>query len=138
MMKHAAILALAFLPLSGLQAQDISRQAIEAAVEEMAQQYQLDAEQREQAFEIQQRRLRNLADIEALREDNYKLYLMKKKAVREGTQASLKRMLREGQMPVLRQQLIERRKKKAALIQQLKEEGAPQETIQLEVLKLEE
>lgn len=88
-------------------------------------------------YVIQQRRLRNLASIESLREVDYSLYLQKKNSAREGMMASIQRMLDEQQMEAFNRQLAERRKKESALIQELKQEGASREEIQLAIWQLE-
>lgn len=109
------------------------RQATDAAVSA----YQLDEEQAEAMYAIQERRFRNLASIEALRQADYNLFLQKKNSIREGTMASIRRLLREDQMEAFKEQLISRRQKEAALAQQLKTEGATREEIQLAIWQLE-
>ncbi|NBC08242.1 MAG: hypothetical protein GVY26_13695 [Bacteroidetes bacterium] len=137
-MKPTLALLFTILAFSTLQAQEkVDPAAVEKAVDKMAQQYQLNAEQREQAAEIQTRRLRNLAEIAPLQKTAYKQYLQKKHFIREATQASLRRMLTPEQMPILKQQLLERRKQESKLIERLKAEGASQEDIQIAIWELD-
>ena len=132
-----SILCFFFMALAaGLSAQSDQaevRQATDAAVST----YQLDEEQAEEMYAIQERRFRNLASIEALRQADYNLFLQKKNSIREGTMASIRRLLREDQMEAFKEQLISRRQKEAALAQQLKTEGATREEIQLAIWQLE-
>lgn len=131
------ILCFSFIGLlSGLYAQAGADEAREAT-RQAAAYYQLNEQQAAEMYVIQQRRLRNLASIESLREVDYSLYLQKKNSAREGMMASIQRMLDEQQMEAFNRQLAERRKKESALIQELKQEGASREEIQLAIWQLE-
>ena len=109
------------------------RQATDAAVS----MYQLDDKQAEEMYVIQERRFRNLASIEALRQTDYKFYLQKKNSIREGMMASVQRLLRANQMEPFNQALISRRQQESALKQKLKQEGATREEIQIAIWELE-
>ncbi|MCB0587451.1 MAG: hypothetical protein KDD06_19310 [Phaeodactylibacter sp.] len=126
-----------FLALaSGLLAQNTEQEVRKATGEAVAL-YQLDERQAEEMQVIQERRFRNLASIEELRQSDYNLYLQKKNSVREGMMASIKRLLKEEQMEVFHQQLVDRRKKEAAVKEQLKQEGASRQEIQIAIWELE-
>ncbi len=132
-------LTLFFLVLSlapGLSAQQ-ENDAARKATEEAAALYQLDKKQAEEMYQIQERRFRNLASIEELRQSDYRLFLQKKNSVREGMLASTRRLLTEAQMEIFKQKLVERRKKESALAEKLKQEGATREEIQLAMWELE-
>jgi len=117
--------------------QSISKATITAATDAAAEIYQLNEKQVPKMQQIQERRLKNLSEIEPLRSTNYELYLQKKNAVRLGTQASIKRLLNEAQMPILKEQMLERRKRESKLIQDMKMEGASREEMQLAIWELE-
>lgn len=126
-----------FLALaSGLFAQQHEAGA-RRATEEARALYQLDEEQAKEMYVIQERWLRNLASIEELREADYYRFLQKKNSAREGAMASIRRLLREGQMDIFNQQLASRRKEEAAVAARLKEEGATREEIQIAIWELE-
>jgi hypothetical protein len=137
-MKSTLIFLFALIALSPLLAQGQAvPAALETAVDAMVQKYQLNDEQRAEAVIIQKRRLRNLAEIESLKDTDYKRYLKKKDFIREATLASTKRMLSREQMPLLNEVLIDRRKRESALIEKLKAQGASQEEMQIAIWELE-
>lgn len=137
-MKSTLALLFTILAFYTLHAQErVDPAAVEKAVDAMAEQYRLDTEQREQVVDIQTRRLRNLAEIAPLQQAAYKQYLQKKHFIREATQASLQRILTPEQMPILKAQLLERRKQEAKLTEDLKAEGASKEDIQIALWELE-
>ncbi|MCB0565790.1 MAG: hypothetical protein KDD01_15570 [Phaeodactylibacter sp.] len=126
-----------FLALAlGLSAQQAEAEARKAADEAIAL-YQLDETQAAEMYVIQERRFRNLASIEALRQTDYKFYLQKKNSIREGMMASVQRLLRANQMEPFNQALISRRQQESELKQKLKQEGATREEIQIAIWELE-
>ena len=126
-----------FLALAlGLSAQTGDAEARKAADAAIAL-YQLDETQAAEMYVIQERRFRNLASIEALRQTDYKFYLQKKNSIREGMMASVQRLLRANQMEPFNQALISRRQQESALKQKLKQEGATREEIQIAIWELE-
>ncbi|MCB0616332.1 MAG: hypothetical protein KDC75_23595 [Phaeodactylibacter sp.] len=126
-----------FLALAlGLSAQQAEAEARKAADEAIAL-YQLDETQAAEMYVIQERRFRNLASIEALRQTDYKFYLQKKNSIREGMMASVQRLLRANQMEPFNQALISRRQQESALKQKLKQEGATREEIQYAIWEME-
>ncbi len=136
-MKHTilALLCIGFFATG--QAQEISKDAIEATASQLIADFQLTPGQEEKAFEIAERQLKNLQEIQPLEAADQALFLQKKNAIRQGTWASIRQMLTDNQMPAYKAQLVERRKRESALIQQLKKEGASQKEIQLAVWALD-
>ncbi len=131
-MKQLIFAIVVFLFSVSVQAQD-NAAAIRQATDNWVSLYQLNEDQSEKAYEIQERVSRQLGEIAALKQSDEKLYLQKKNSIRLGAQASLKRLLNEEQKAIFQEQQIERRKKESALIQQKKEEGASMEAIQLAI-----
>lgn len=91
--------------------------------------YNLDARQAQQMYQIQQNKFKNLAEIEPLKTSNPDLYAQKHSNVFIGADASIRQMLKAEQMPVFQQQMMEKRKKRADKLSQLKKEGASNEEI---------
>jgi hypothetical protein len=135
-MKKSILSFLAFALLGGLYAQSQDA-AVQQAVAEAVSLYQLDRQQAAGVQEIQERRFRNLAEIEVLRDSDPTLYAQKKHSIREMTLATTRRLLNEAQLPIYYEQLSERRKQEAALKARLKTEGATPEEIQLAIWSLE-
>ena len=115
------------------QEEDAARKATDEAITL----YQLNEQQAEEMYQIQKRRFRNLASIEELRQSDYPFFLQKKNSIREGLMASTKRLLTEAQMEIFNQQLAGRRKKEAAVVEEMKQEGATKEEIQIAIWKIE-
>lgn len=137
MKKTILSLFLLFFGL-GLFAQAVlNKDAIRKATDETVALYNLDEKQAANMYVIQERRFRNLAEIEPLKEQDYQLYLQKRKAIRSGTEGSLNRMLDEGQRKIFNAQLLERRKRKSVFIKKLRLQGASKEEIQTALLEYE-
>jgi hypothetical protein len=135
-MKKSILSFLAFALLGSLYAQSQDA-AVQQAVAETVSLYQLDRQQAAELQKIQERRFRNLAEIETLRDSDPTLYAQKKHSIREMTLATTRRLLHEAQLPVYYEQLSERRKQEAELKARLKTEGATPEEIQLAIWSLE-
>jgi hypothetical protein len=130
-----------FLPLlivaSLLSAQELSESSIDAATAEAVKLFNLKEDQIPEMRKIQERRLRNLQEIASLKNSDYNLYVQKKSAVRQGTEASLSRLLSEEQKTILTSLQIERRKRASSLIRKMKQEGASPEEIKQAVMALD-
>ena len=130
-----------FLPLlltaSLLSAQEVSERSIDAATTEAVSKFNLNEDQIPEMRKIQARHLRNLQEIESIKDSDYDLYVQKKSAVRQGTEASLSRLLNEEQKTILTSLQIERRKKASDLIRKMKQEGASPEEIKQAVMALD-
>ena len=132
------VLLLAGAPLLAQEtAISIDKDAARKAADEMITRYGLDAEQGVKAYKIQERRLRNEAEITALKEADNLLYLQKRKAIRIGTEASLKRMLTPAQMDVFNAGVSARRLKDSDFLKELKLKGLTQEQMKLALLERE-
>ncbi len=111
---------------------------IEQATAELTERYQLTEPQQEAMQRIQERRLRNLADIEPLREQDYQRYLAKLKSLRQGTENSIERLLDPDQREIFYARRAERRKEEAAVIKEMRTQGASKEAIQRKLLEMED
>ena len=132
------VLLLAGAPLLAQEtAISIDKEAARKAADEMITRYSLDAEQAAQAYKIQERRLRNEADIASLKETNNLLFLQKRKAIRIGTEGTLKRMLTPSQMEIFNARAAARRLQDSDFIKELKQKGLTQEEMKLALLERE-
>jgi hypothetical protein len=64
------------------------------AAEKLVAKYALKADQGKEMYTIQQRKLRNLSEIDSLKASNRSLYLAKLESLQKGTLASIRRSLR--------------------------------------------
>lgn len=133
------VLSLSFcLVVLALSAQEtVDQDAVQQATSEMVTLYQLDAKQTAKMQTIQERRFRNLAEIEFMQDSDPRQYLIKKKNIRKGMEHSIRMMLTNEQMPIFNQQLIERRKRESEKIKQMKLNGASKEEIQNALLEMD-
>ena len=136
-MKYIVVIALLLGASIHLQAQAVDKAQVNVAAEALIATYQLTEAQEAGAYTIAERRLRNQSEIAHLASSDQKLYLQKKNAIREGEIVSLERLLNQEQLPILREQMIERRKKESELIKKMKAQGATREEIQLAVWEME-
>lgn len=138
-MKYFSFVFALFLSF-GLGAQDIApaTASVDQLVAEQTALYSLTAEQQENMRLIEERRLRNQAEIEPLRSSNYRLFLEKLKANRVNTEGSIRRMLTPAQREIHDQQLIQYRQETSDMIKQLREEGKSKEEIELLLLEREQ
>ena len=133
------VLSLSFcLAVLALSAQaGVDQDAVQQATSEMVALYQLDAKQTVKMQTIQERRFRNLAEIEFMQDSDPQQYLIKKKNIRKGMEHSIRMMLTNEQMPIFNQQLVERRKQESEKIKQMKLNGASKEEIQNALLEID-
>ena len=133
------ILSLSLILLAtGIFAQSqTNEKTAQEATEAMTSLYSLDETQVEQMMVIQQRRFRNQAEIESLKNTDEKLYRIKMRSIRKGTESSIKRILKPEQMPTFNAQVAERRKKESELVKEMKLKGASKEEIQTALLGLD-
>lgn len=104
--------------------------AIDQATAELVSLYQLNEKQTITMKTIQERKARNLGEIAVLEQSNPTLYKKKWLAVQEGTEASIRRLLTEEQTKIYHAKKIEQRKKEAALIKEMRNNGASKDEIQ--------
>ena len=111
-------------------------EAVRKAVEEQTALYQLNETQITKMQKIQETRFNNLAEVEHLKDSDYKQYLFKQKSIQMGMNGSIERMLTQEQKIIFNQQRAERRKKESDLIKSLRANGATKEEIQMALLEL--
>ena len=119
---------------SSLWAQDRSP-AIEEAVAKQTAHFELRPDQVEQMYTIEERRARNLAQIEVLRESDYRLFLQKKQDIRTHIDGNIRQILDKEQRMILDEDLRQYRLTTSNLIRQMQEQGKPKEEIELMLLE---
>ena len=130
-MKNLLFLGFFFFLASGVFAQTkMDNAAIDQATAELVSLYQLNEKQTITMKTIQERKARNLGEIAVLEQSNPTLYKKKWLAVQEGTEASIRRLLTEEQTKIYHAKKIEQRKKEAALIKEMRNNGASKDEIQ--------
>ncbi len=98
--------------------------------------YHLNAKQQAEMQKIQERKYRNLSEVEPLREEDPSLYLQKVKALQFAHEKSIERMLDDTQIQVHRQRQTAFRERRAAVVKSLKATDARQETVEQEMLRV--
>ena len=133
------ILCLAFLFFAGgLLAQTKAGESpAQKATEKIVQLYNLDANQQSEMLKIQERKYRNLAEIEQLKTTDAQLYSKKVRALQYANNKSFDRILRKEQMSVHHEQQTAFREKKALAYKELKTAGASQQEIDNKMLALD-
>ncbi len=99
--------------------------------------YGLSEAQVSQMLVIQERRFRNLAEIEPFKTTDEYLYRQKLRNIRLGTEASIERILSPEQRPILEKERVERRKQEAARLKELQQNGASKQEIMEAMLEIE-
>jgi len=138
-MKRILIVLIAsFTMAASLSAQSkVNTREVQQATNAVAALYQLDETQKEKVYEIQDRRLRNLAQVETIKATDYDTYLLKRRAVQIGADNSIKRLLNETQLKIYEGQVAARRQKEVEKMIELKKQGASKEEIEKALLEIE-
>lgn len=130
-MKNLLFLGIFLFLASGVFAQaKMDKSAIDQATAELVSLYQLNDKQAVTMKTIQERKAKNLGEIASLEQSNPEIYKKKWLAVQEGTEASIRRLLTKEQTKIYNAKRVEQRKKEAALIKEMKNNGASKAEIQ--------
>ncbi|MCB0636378.1 MAG: hypothetical protein KDC54_07155 [Lewinella sp.] len=111
-------------------AQTTSEKSVDEVVAEYTTKYQLTAEQQVEMRQIEERRRRNLAEIQPFQATDQQLFWAKRKALRENTEGSVRRMLTPAQREIHDQELVRYRLETSNLIEQWRAEGKSKEEIE--------
>lgn len=107
------------------------------ATERLVKLYNLDKEQKVQMLKIQERKVKNLRDIQLLEEKDSELYYKKKKVINYQESSATKRLLHPDQKKIFMVEAKKKRNKQAELMKRLKSEGASMEKIHKALSKLD-
>lgn len=128
-MKYCMLALLFAISTMSFAQQDNLEQKARKATDELTALYKLDAAQQQEMYRIQLRKYRNLQEIAPYKNTDRQLYYQKLKAIRLGTDGSIKRLLHNDQMAIYYEQLRQRREREARLIKELRSKGASQQEI---------
>lgn len=109
----------------------------QAATEQLTQRYNLNQKQQVEMLKIQERKYRNLAEIEPIKLSNAPLYQRKVQSIQIGNNASFERLFDAEQNKSLRQQQLQLREKKAVAYKEMKSSGASQQAIDKKMMELD-
>lgn len=138
-MKNA-ILSIAFL-LLGLTtfAQSASDHATaQSLTDELVTKYNLNEKQQAEMLVVQQRKFRNLGEIEGLKKTDPVLHIEKIKALTLANDYEMEKILSKDQFATYRLNQVEYRKQKAKVFQEMKDKGATQTQIDYKISLIEE
>ena len=137
-MKHTLLSLSFFLLAGGLFAQTATdKTPAQKDTEALVAAYQLNDDQADEMLKVQQRKYRNLKEIEPLMNQDVKLYLRKLRALVSANEASFRRILNDEQLASYNQKLKELRQRKAQLYKELKAAGASQFEIDKKLIQLD-
>ncbi len=136
-MKKSLFFSIALL-FGSLSSQAQNTDVARADVAKMTTRYELDAAQITEMERIQQRKQRNLTQIESIKTQNAYLYLRKKQSIYDGTTASVKRLLNDKQLPEFQKNQIALRAARATKLVEAKEKKWSKLQIQTALLEVEE
>ena len=112
--------------------------ADDPVVKKFTQTYDLNDAQVLKMITIQERRLRNLTEINNLRETDEKTYHQKRSAINKGTEISIGMILNTEQRTAFNATRVTIRQQKAIKSAELKEKGLTNEEIQIALIDLED
>jgi hypothetical protein len=107
------------------------------AAEKLVKKYALNADQGKEMFAIQQRKLRNMSEIDSLKSSNRSLYLAKLESLQKGTLASIRRLMRtKEQIDLYDQTQKEVRSKRAEKQKEFAGKNASKEDVKAALLEI--
>ncbi|MBI5914831.1 MAG: hypothetical protein HY842_05600 [Bacteroidetes bacterium] len=130
-------LALLFFAFGAAAQSGAAKTPAQDAVEKLAQLYGLNATQQADMLKIQERKLRNLAEIGPLKISDPQAYLRKVQAIQLGNNESFERIFNADQKKMLKQQQVALREKKAVVFKEMKTAGSAQQEIDKKMLELD-
>lgn len=106
--------------------------------DKLSEKYKLTKKQQADMLVVQERNLRNLSEIEDLKQTNPAKHIEKMRALKIGMDGSIEKILNEEQRPLFHQDKAAFRKQKSILYSELKSKGASQNQIEFKIAELEE
>lgn len=115
----------------------LTQKKAQIATEHIEQIYQLNKLQKASVLKIQERKFKNLIEIQVLKNTDSKLFLKKKQHIAKATQASIKKLLNQHQLQIFKKEEKNLEEKKSKRIAELKEQGATKEVILHSIIELD-
>ena len=137
MKKILIVVALMVISSATFAQQKVNKRSSRQATAELTALYNLSEAQQAKVYDIQERRLTNLAQIAHLESEDYKTYLLKRRAVRIGTENAIKRLLEGRQLDIFQVQMEQRRQREIEKMQALKQQGATKQEIEIALLEIQ-
>lgn len=132
-MKKIILILLCCLPAFFLSAQKADNVASERAAKKTAELttiLSLDTEQAAEVLKIQQRKDRQMTEIESLKSSDFELYTKKVASVHKGNEIAIQRLLNKEQLKSYHRHRSTIRVEKAKLAKKMKAAGASQKEIE--------
>ena len=136
-MKNA-ILSFAFLLFAVITFGQTETTPAQQMTDKLTEKYTLTQQQQAEMLTIQERKFRNLAEIEGLRKTDPTKHIEKMRALKIGIDGSVERLLDKNQMVIFQQEKADFRKQKSVVYSELKSSGASQMQIEYKISELEE
>ncbi len=138
MMKYFLLFVFIFLG-SVLPAQQVNvEKSAQKAAKELSKVYQLDQNQKQAALKANKIYYQQLNTIAALKaENNRRAYLHKLKAIRQGREMNIKKILRADQLPAFEAEQARQKKEYDEKLAALKASGASKEKLELAKIAIE-
>lgn len=137
-MKNVLLcLALLFASAGAIAQSEADKNPAREAAEVLAQRYQLDAKQKAEMVKIQERKYRNLGEIEPLKKTDPQKFMQKIRSLQQANEKSYERVLRKEQLQLFRQEQLALREKKALVSKEMKSAGASQQEINQKMTELD-
>ncbi len=103
----------------------------------LAKEYGLNQNQQAEMLKVQERKYRNLAEIEPLKNSNPQLYIQKVRSLQYANDMSFRKVLDEQQEKTFQQKQSDLRRKKAEIYKEMKSTGAAQNLIDAKIAELD-
>ncbi|MCC6723391.1 MAG: hypothetical protein IT258_02695 [Saprospiraceae bacterium] len=123
-------LALIFVAFSAMgQTTEAPNPKAREATEKLTKTYSLSPEQQAEMYKIQERKLRNLSEVESLKASDPSTYIAKIRSIQKGHHLSLERLLNADQIKIFRDEQHDLRMRKSTAYKELSSSGASQQEI---------
>ena len=137
-MKHTILFFAFLLCAAGLTAQSDAKQTpAQETTTALTARYQLTTEQQAEVLTMQERKYRNLAEIEGLRDTEPQTYAKKIRAMQYANDMAMRQLLNEDQLKIFQQQLLELRQQRAEVYKEMKAAGKHPAEIESKVMEIE-
>ncbi len=110
----------------------------QSLTDQLTAKYNLSEKQQADMLVVQQRKFRNMEEIEGLKKTDILMHIQKIRALSMANDYEMEKLLNKEQQTIYRQSKVEFRKQKAALYQELKTNGVSDSQINYKISLLEE
>lgn len=137
-MKHSILIFAFLFSAAGLYAQtDRTNTAAQETATVLTAKYQLDAQQQTEVLTLQERKFRNLGEIEGLQQTDPLTYSKKIRAMQYANDMAMRGLLNEQQMKIFHAQQLELRQQRAEVYKEMKAAGKQPAEIESKIIEIE-